>query len=239
MIVSFNEIQTSCYKAFLGLRKQSGEADKVAIIVTNNELIGLPGVRIFAKALTYLKKDNDLPLRLNTSINKLVVDLKKCSIVVHIFILLDAAMNVLLGHDNVALHIKNTHNRWLSIGALMTMANSHPNIHIAVSWRTLKEEITCIFQAGNIYPTIFKRNHTNNEKIQDLIINISYQEMTQYSAQCMNATEVYTQKALKQYHQKSIQSGINIDTNCFVAIKQAAKAILVTETQASCQNAGE
>ena len=237
MKLSFNEIQVTCYKAYFGLHRNNGEADKISFIVANNEIIGLPGITSFANALKRLKSDNDLIIDLDIHDNKIIVDLKKRSVIENITILLDQMIDILQNYANVTLQIDNANNRWLCIGALVELVKNFPDVNVIAKWNyaTPDNEVICIFCAGNIYPEIYCNKESNylKKNYQTLTIIIDRQ-MTTASFPSI----IYSRETLKYNHQKNIETGINVSKEDFKIIQQFSAAILVEETQDSYKNAG-
>ena len=60
--VSRTELATMCNNAFNGLKRDSGEADIISKMVVDLQMVGLDGVKHFAKALKYLQNNNNLSL---------------------------------------------------------------------------------------------------------------------------------------------------------------------------------
>ena len=54
MIVSHNELVAAVNKAFLGMRRHCGEADVIANMVADLQMVGLNGVRHFNNASQFL-----------------------------------------------------------------------------------------------------------------------------------------------------------------------------------------
>lgn len=243
MIVSCNEIQANCQRAFIGLKKSSGEADKIANIILNNEIVGLPGIDIFAKALPKLLQEDNKPMNLEINNNSIAVDLNHTSIISNISILLDKILDTLQSNYDANLVIRNGYNRWLSIGALIELAKQHPHTNIQAKWNTNDGEIISIFNSnsideGYIYPDIFYKKHPDNTQKQARILTVAlYKKITpDFSTDV--ATLKYSKSQLKKHHQNNIKTGITV-SDSFAIIKQFTKLILVEETENSYKNAGE
>lgn len=236
MLVSYNELQVECYKAFTGLNRKSGESDKIANTIANNEIIGLYGVNLFAKALQYLQQDNDSSIHLEINNNIINVDLNHCSIIVHIDILLDKALEVLQNEMNVVINIRNVYNRYLTIGALFDLLKYHKNLNITAKWTTnTQHTILCVFQSGELYPDVYYQS-INDDKKQFLTITINKEQI---SANIDTNYIKHSKQKLKNYYLNCIKNGIDVDSKDFAIINKFAQAILVKETIQSYKDAGE
>ena len=64
MIVSHNELISTVYKAFMGMRRHCGEADVIANMVADLQMIGLQGVHHFNNASAFLTSEPDCPVKM-------------------------------------------------------------------------------------------------------------------------------------------------------------------------------
>ena len=231
--VSCDEIKVTCYKAYFALYRKNGEAHKVANIVVNNEIIGLKGVNYFAKTLNYLKNCDDLTIDLATTNNKVVADLKNCSVIESITILLDYILNILSNNSSATLIITNTNSPWFCIGALMDLAKNN-NINIVAKWSDTNNHntVVCNFQSGSIYPNIYADNYAKKPQPLTILFN---KNKTAHNTLPL----IYSEEKLKKTQQQNIKQGIGINIEDFKIIQKFASAILVEETKESYKDAGE
>ena len=85
MIVSLIELVAAVNKAFLGMRRTCGEADVIANMVADLQMVGLDGVRHFNNASNFIGLEDDCPVDIQvTSDNTVEVDLHKASLACHL-----------------------------------------------------------------------------------------------------------------------------------------------------------
>ncbi len=114
MQVSHNELVVLIGKAFTGLRRSCGEADMIANMVADLEMVGLNGVEHFVKALEFLQQERDCPVDVEASSPSLLTaNLHGCSILCHLPTVLDFTLEKLIGKSSITLNIQHCHNRWL------------------------------------------------------------------------------------------------------------------------------
>ena len=167
--VSHNEVLSLCAKAFKGLRRHRGEADLVANMVAGLEMDGFDGVYHFAKALSFLAKDRNDPVEIVGGEGVFNADLKGCSILFHLPVLLDVARDSLLSCDRVDLHLDRCHNRWLSYGLLSQHAGE--GVSIMIKWNNTEasEHVVCLMNAGSKAPDVFLFSSSCSDQAQSLI----------------------------------------------------------------------
>ena len=93
MIVSHNELVAAVNKAFLGMRRTCGEADVIANMVADLQMVGLDGVRHFNSASNFIGLEDDRPVDIQVrSDNTVEVDLHKASLACHLPVIMDYSM---------------------------------------------------------------------------------------------------------------------------------------------------
>ncbi len=84
MIVSHNELVAAVNKAFLGMRRHCGEADVIANMVADLQMVGLHGVRHFNNASLFLNLDSDCAVSITSNTDSHIeVELHNGSIACH------------------------------------------------------------------------------------------------------------------------------------------------------------
>lgn len=236
MYVSLNEVYVNCYKAYRGLQRAIGEADKIALAVCNNEIIGLKGVALFAETLEHLKIHNAEKPKISIEKNQITVDARDAPTIECLALLLDAAVDTLSDFNSSTLVINNTCHQFLSIGALMTLLKKKPKIHATTQWVSEHDtEIMAVFHAGELYPNIYYSHQvTITTPPHKLQIIFSFDELPSHLT-----TIMYDKNTLQTLHQHYIKNGIDATDASVKTVKEFATAILVKETKESLKDAGE
>lgn len=234
--VSHNELVTLCTKAFIGLHKNCGEADVIANMVADLEMVDLDGIKHFIKALDFLADDLDSPVKVDTSSEqRLSANLKGSSILCHLPALLDFSLEKLANQPTVTLHISHCHNRWLAFGELIKLANN--GLSVKASWNNGPQSIQLVYilEAGQSLPELYL---TQKEAVDQhsLSIEISRQAITHPLAGDM--TQHITSSMQAESKRKAWKQGISVSREDWDTIKSVASTILVESNAVSLRGAG-
>ncbi|WP_342743783.1 DUF3726 domain-containing protein [Photobacterium proteolyticum] len=240
MQVSHNELVVLTGKAFTGLRRSCGEADMIANMVADLEMVGLNGIEHFVKALDFLQQERDCPVDVDaTSAAQLTANLHGCSILCHLPTVLDFTLEKLIGRNNITLDIQQCHNRWLAFGELVKLAAK--GLSVKASWHNghAPKHVVYVLNKGCINPELFvsARPAKQPSCLHSLRIEISTQPIPLPSA--AEFDHHISSQTLAETQAQAWQEGITVDEAHWQRIKQAAGAILVESSDTSRRGAGE
>ena len=231
--VSRTELAALCNNAFKGLNRAAGESDLISKMVVDLEMVGLNGVKHFATALKYLKKDTNLSLNISSKESCITVDLNNDTILGHIQILIAYALESMPKYEAITLEIKNCHNRWLVFSQALRIAKKGLNARFSWTNSSNNESISYCINANDELPTLCK-SKGNNSDVRSLKIEISKNKIP---SNC-NTSEIISSTTLKESFNKSVENGLVIDLEDWNDIKEVAKAILVESSEKSKNDAG-
>lgn len=233
--VSRSELATLCNNAFNGLKAQAGEADLISRMVVDLEMVGLGGVKQFANALKYLKKNHDLSLDISSKDDYIVADLRNNTILGHIQILIAYALESVEKYGKVTLEIKNCHSRWLVYSQSKRVAKKGLNARFSWNNSSNNERISYCIDANDELPSVCKsKNENDNANVRNLIIEISKNKI---ESKC-DKNEVITSETLEKTFNNSVENGLVIDLEDWNTIKEVAKSMLVESSEKSKNDAG-
>ncbi len=241
MIVSHNELVAAVNKAFLGMKRLCGEADIIANMVADLQMVGLDGVKQFNNASAFIKSEEDCPVDIQiTSESSIEVDLHNSSLACHLPIILDYALEQMVKSKTLTIELKHCHNRWLSYSELVKLANK--GITCSASWDngTSPKKTLYILNRGCLTPELFlseqspeSDDHVHNMKIVLSVNDFNIETLSDGYDRHINSKE------LKQVQDKAWKDGIYIDDLEWDLLKKNAAVILVENSQRSIQGAGE
>jgi len=231
--VSRTELATLCNNAFNGLKRDSGEADLISKMVVDLEMVGLNGVKHFAKALKHLKNSNDLSLNISSTDSHITADLNNDTILGHIQILVAYALESIPKYGCVTLEIKNCHNRWLVFSQALRIAKKGLNARFSWNNSSNNDSISYYINAHDELPTVCKTSSDNSNE-RTLMIEISQNKM---QSTC-DSSELISSSTLKKSYNEAVEKGLVIDLEDWDDIKEVAKAILVESSVTSRNDAG-
>ena len=233
--VSQTELKTLCAKAFNGLKLKAGEADVIAKMVVELELVGLRGVDHFIEALDHLKDDNTLNVNITSSENKISVDLGSCSVLCHLQIVLAYSIEHMKNNDYVLLEIKNCYNKWLSYTQLKRLSSKELNAKFYWTSSSDNKSIEYSIHKNEEFPNVKISNKPLFEK-NTLIIEISKNKISNnyFDLDYENIKAI----RLKDSYNNSLDSGILLEKDSWNKIKEVAKGILVESSEKSKNDAG-
>lgn len=240
MQVSHNELVVLTGKAFAGMRRSCGEADMIANMVVDLEMVGLNGVDHFVKALDFLQQERDCPVDVEASSSSLLTaNLHGCSILCHLPTLLDYTLEKLIHRKAITLNIQHCHNRWLAFGELVKLAAK--GLSVKATWHNGHDpkHIVYVLNKGCINPELFvsAQPAPQPEDLHSLKIEISTQVIALPAA--TEFDHHISSQRLAETQAQAWQQGIAVDKAHWQRIKQAAGAILVESSDTSRRGAGE
>ncbi|BBL92136.1 hypothetical protein VroAM7_47890 [Vibrio rotiferianus] len=241
MIVSHNELVAAVNKAFLGMRRHCGEADVIANMVADLQMVGLHGVRHFNNASLFLNLDSDCAVSITSNIDSHIeVELHNGSIACHLPAVLDFALEKMVSSKSVTITLKQCHNRWLAFSELVRL--SAKGIACRAQWvnGTSPKRTLYVLNRGRIAPEVFF-----SDQIEDN--SIDYHSMTIELAVTDFDIEASSQgyaihidgDELNRAQKTSWEEGIFVEDVEWEALKQTATVFLVENSERSVQGAGE
>ncbi len=156
MIVSHNELVAAVNKAFLGMRRHCGEADVIANMVADLQMVGLNGVRHFNNASLFLNLDSDCAVTITGNTDSSIeIELHNGSVACHLPAVLDFALEKMINTKSVTITLKQCHNRWLAYSELARL--SAKGIACRAQWvnGTSPKRTLYVLNRGHIAPEVF------------------------------------------------------------------------------------
>ncbi|MCQ1057844.1 DUF3726 domain-containing protein [Photobacterium sp. DNB23_23_1] len=241
MIVSHNELVTAVYKAFLGLRRCCGEADVIANMVADLQMVGLNGVGHFNKALPYLAGEKDGPITLTKpASDRIDVDMHGSSLVCHLPNILDYAVEQLVHTKSLTIHVRHCHNRWLAYSELVKLAAK--GLACKAQWKNGSDakQTRYILNKGCVFPELFQSEEvtSSDESHHDMIIELSVADFSVSSSGVTGFVRLDS-TSLRDTYVTAWKEGIEVDDVGWQQLKQAAKVFLVENSETSAKGAGE
>ena len=241
MLVSHNELVAAVNKAFLGMRRSCGEADVIANMVADLQMVGLHGVRHFNNASRYISHDQDRPADITlTQPQRISVNLHRCSLACHLPVIMDYAIEKMVGSKSMTIELNHCHNRWLAYSELVKLASK--GIACMARWTngSSPKHTMYILNRGCVAPELFLSDaldiqDTNNHS---MIIELSVQDFD-VTALSRDYSLHIDSNELSQAQQNAWHNGISVDDQEWGLLKQTATAILVENSEQSVKGAGE
>lgn len=241
MIVSHNELVAVTNKAFLGMRRTCGEADVIANMVADLQMIGLNGVKHFNNATQFLTVEEDCPADIKSmDSNHLVVDLHGGSVACHLPVIIDYAVENMVGEKQLTITLKKCHNRWLAYSELVKLAAK--GIACKAFWDngTSPKRTLYILNRGCVSPELFlsDRVDLNSLNLNDMTIELSIKDfdvvaLSEGYSIHIDSTELHATQ------ENAWRNGIAVDDVDWESLKKTATAILVENSEQSLKGAGE
>ncbi|GLR75559.1 DUF3726 domain-containing protein [Aliivibrio sifiae] len=241
MIVSHNELVAVTNKAFLGMRRTCGEADIIANMVADLQMVGLNGVRHFNNATKFLTAEEDCPVDITMSNSgNLVVDLHGCSVACHLPVIVDYAIEKMVEKKALTITLKKCHNRWLAYSELVKLAAK--GIACKAHWEngTSPKRTLYILNRGCVAPELFLSDKIDLHSgyLNDMTIELSVRDFD-----VMALSEGYgihiDSTELSSTQENAWRNGIDVDDVDWESLKKTATAILVENSEQSLKGAGE
>ena len=241
MIVSHNELVTAVHKAFLGLRRCCGEADVIANMVADLQMVGLNGVGHFNKAIPFLADEKDGPISLaKPAPDRIEVDMGGTSQACHLPSVIDYAVEQMVGSKLLTIHLNNCHNRWLAYSELVKL--SAKGLACKAQWSNGSDakKTLYVLNKGCVFPELYQADEgaKDSGSIHDMTIELSLSNFALPSAGIQGYDQIDS-ASLRSRYEKSWQEGIEVDDVEWKKLKQAATVFLVENSEVSAKGAGE
>ena len=239
MIVSHNEIVSTVNKAFLGMQREVGEADLIASMVAELQMAGLDGIKHFNNASPFILSERDIPIDIILQgENEVSLDLHGSSLVCHLPVVIDYALEKMGDSEHFKIYLHNCHNRWLAYGELVNLAAK--GIACLARWDNGSAPKHTIFTLDKrfVYPDIYYFNdaqdnyNTNDMVIELATANFNIDKAIQHFDRKISTDELYAT------HQRAWKEGIYVEDEQWAILKKSAAAILVENSEASSKGAG-
>ena len=241
MIVSYNELVAAVSKAFLGMQRHCGEADVVANMVADLQMVGLHGVRHFNNASLFLHLDSDSAVTIESNTDGAIeVDLHNGSVACYLPAVLDFALEKMVKSKSVTVTLKQCHNRWLAFSELVRL--SAKGIACRAQWinGTSPKRTLYVLNRGYTAPELFFSDVVDGENTDyhDMVIEISINDFDLVTISQGYAIHVEAE-ALSRTQKMSWEKGIFVEDAEWETLKQTATASLVENSDRSIKGAGE
>ncbi|MCW8334714.1 DUF3726 domain-containing protein [Vibrio paucivorans] len=241
MIVSHNELVAAVNKAFLGMRRHCGEADVIANMVADLQMVGLNGVKHFNNASQFLSLDSDCAVSIsNQSESSFDVDFHNSSIVCQLPAVLDFALEKMVESKAISITLKQCHNRWLAYSELVRLAAK--GIACRARWinGSSPQSVLYVLNRGCVAPDVFFSDDLmhGQSDFHSMEIELSTEDFDIESSSQEYGIHIDSAE-LSRAQAVSWQEGIFVEDNEWDKLKQSAAAILVENSDRSMQGAGE
>ncbi|MGR5276758.1 DUF3726 domain-containing protein [Vibrio rotiferianus] len=241
MIVSHNELVAAVNKAFLGMRRHCGEADVIANMVADLQMVGLHGVRHFNNASLFLNLDSDCAVSITSNADSHIeVELHNGSIACHLPAVLDFALEKMVSSKSVTITLKQCHNRWLAFSELVRL--SAKGIACRAQWvnGTSPKRTLYVLNRGRIAPEVFFSDQIedNSTDYHSMTIELAVTDFDIEASSQGYAIHIDGEE-LSRAQKTSWEEGIFVEDAEWNALKQTATVFLVENSERSVQGAGE
>ncbi|ELE7130947.1 DUF3726 domain-containing protein [Vibrio harveyi] len=241
MIVSHNELVAAVNKAFLGMRRHCGEADVIANMVADLQMVGLHGVRHFNNASLFLNLDSDCAVTITSNTDsRIEVELHNGSIACHLPAVLDFALEKMVSSKSVTITLKQCHNRWLAFSELVRL--SAKGIACRAQWvnGTSPKRTLYVLNRGRIAPEVFFSDQIedNSTDYHSMTIELAVTDFDIEASSQGYAIHIDGDE-LNRAQKTSWEEGIFVEDAEWEALKQTATVFLVENSERSVQGAGE
>ncbi|MGI9897837.1 DUF3726 domain-containing protein [Vibrio natriegens] len=241
MIVSHNELVAAVNKAFLGMRRHCGEADVIANMVADLQMVGLHGVRHFNNASLFLELDSDCAVSvIKSTPTSIEFELNKGSVACHLPTVLDFALEKMIASKSIEITLKHCHNRWLAFSELLKL--SAKGIACRAQWVNGSKPTRTLYvlNRGQIAPEIFLSDQPVEKGMDchSMIIELSVKDFNVEESSQGYSIHIKG-KELSGTQQASWQNGIFVEDNEWETLKKTAAVFLVANSERSVRGAGE
>lgn len=240
MIVSHNELVSCVSKAFLGMRRSCGEADVIAGMVADLQMVGLEGVRHFNKASPFLGVDKDCAVSISyVSKQNIVVDLHHGSVACHLPAILDYAVEKLSESASLTIDLQQCHNRWLGYSELVRLAAK--GIACRAQWinGSSPQKTLYVLNRGCVAPEVFFSEQLKSSDVDFYSMSIELSLSDFYLNESSKDYSIHTlSKDLLGAQRRAWREGIEVDDLQWQILKKAAEIFLVENSEKSMQGAG-
>ncbi|WP_045423329.1 DUF3726 domain-containing protein [Vibrio jasicida] len=241
MIVSHNELVAAVNKAFLGMRRHCGEADVIANMVADLQMVGLNGVRHFNNASLFLNLDSDCAVTITGNTDSSIeIELHNGSVACHLPAVLDFALEKMINTKSVTITLKQCHNRWLAYSELARL--SAKGIACRAQWvnGTSPKRTLYVLNRGHIAPEVFFSDQVEDHSTDyhSMTIEFSVNDFD-IEASSQGYSIHIEGEELSRAQKQSWDEGIAVEDAEWETLKQTATVFLVENSERSIQGAGE
>ena len=242
MIVSHNELVAAVNRAFLGMRRHCGEADLIANMVADLQMVGLGGVMHFNNASTFLNLDSDCAVSINKHTESSIdVSLNNSSVACHLPVVLDFALEKMINNKSATIILRQCHNRWLAYSELVKLSSK--GIACRAQWvnGSSPKRTLYVLNRGHVAPEVFFSEQVNEDHGADshsMIIELSVYDFDIEVSSQGYSTHIEGEE-LNLVQAESWEKGIFVDDAEWEVLKQTATVFLVENSERSIQGAGE
>ncbi|WP_114785510.1 DUF3726 domain-containing protein [Vibrio tetraodonis] len=173
MMVSYNELFSAVEKAFRGELRLCGEADIIAAMVVDLQMLGLDGIRQFNQASRCYGwgPDNAMQYR-DVNDNQLSFDLDYGSLACHFPVVIDVAIGRLTRAESLFIRIARCNHPWFIHGELIQLAAKGKASRASWFDKDSARQIFYVLNSGQAAPEITYKNTTENYRSMGDIVDI-------------------------------------------------------------------
>ena len=248
MKVSFNELQSLSWKAFIGLGFSDGQASDAADMLCWMESFGLDGVKTLKDALEQysLERPYSPPDILYKDTDVTVLDAHNASVLACSHLPLELAFTQARARGFSVLKIRHCRQRQLVMGYLARLANRGMNV--TAFWRNSQTPLTeqvVGFRASSSVPSIriyavseLPDENKDNTGITVVMVNHVDLLPTMRSEYEYDLLARHDESDLLEVRSKTEREGIAVDASLWEQLQGLAKLTLVASTSSSRLGAG-
>lgn len=173
MMVSYNELFSAIEKAFRGEQRLCGEADIIAAMVVDLQMLGLDGVSQFNQASRRHSwgPDNAVQCR-HVNDNQLSFDLGYGSLACHFPVVIDVAMDCLTQAESIFIRIARCNHPWFIHGELSQLAAKGKASRASWFDKYSARQIFYVLNTGQTAPEITYQDVAENYRSMGNIVDI-------------------------------------------------------------------
>ncbi|HCG95521.1 MAG TPA: DUF3726 domain-containing protein [Halieaceae bacterium] len=248
MKVSFNELQSLSWKAFIGLGFSDGQASDAADMLCWMESFGLDGVKTLKDALEQYSLEHPYspPDILYKDTDVTVLDAHNASVLACSHLPLELAFTQARARGFSVLKIRHCRQRQLVMGYLARLANR--GINVTAFWRNSQTPLTeqvVGFRASSSVPSIriyavseLPDENKDNTDITVVMANHVDLLPTMRSEYEYDLLARHDESDLLEVRSKTEREGIAVDASLWEQLQGLAKLTLVASTSSSRLGAG-
>ena len=248
MKVSFNELQSLSWKAFIGLGFSDGQASDAADMLCWMESFGLDGVKTLKDALEQYSLEHPYspPDILYKDTDVTVLDAHNASVLACSHLPLELAFTQARARGFSVLKIRHCRQRQLVMGYLARLANRGMNV--TAFWRNSQTPLTeqvVGFRASSSVPSIriyavseLPDENKDNTGITVVMANHVDLLPTMRSEYEYDLLARHDESDLQEVRSKTEREGIAVDASLWEQLQGLAKLTLVASTSSSRLGAG-
>ena len=248
MKVSFNELQSLSWKAFIGLGFSDGQASDAADMLCWMESFGLDGVKTLKDALEQYSLEHPYspPDILYKDTDVTVLDAHNASVLACSHLPLELAFTQARARGFSVLKIRHCRQRQLVMGYLARLANRGMNV--TAFWRNSQTPLTeqvVGFRASSSVPSIriyavseLPDENKDNTGITVVMANHVDLLPTMRSEYEYDLLARHDESDLLEVRSKTEREGIAVDVSLWEQLQGLAKLTLVASTSSSRLGAG-